>query len=249
MILKYFGEPMDCCGKNELVVGFFDEFARVTQHQRSQIRSRVYRKLSKFAEASDIEYMTSSCIADIERILQQQMYAKSGHFNLVEGARKLAEFEKDKSYVERYVFEATKSFCRKKQNYWTHGRNQGDPEKGEKHKAKKAGAASRAFSPNSDQPLDEWLDSLATSNLSLDSLHPETLVDLDAFFKHTVGLNQDKIDCFWLRFAGFSFVEMSELDDSMTESPDKYRKRYKRMLSQLNSHSSEFRAIILQDFL
>ncbi|MFA0521783.1 hypothetical protein AB4501_33010, partial [Vibrio sp. 10N.222.55.E8] len=62
------------------------------------------------------------------------------------------------------------------------------------------------------------------------------------------GLNQDKIDCFWLRLTGFTFVEMSELDESITESPDKYRKRYKRMLSQLNAHSSEFRTILLQDF-
>ncbi|HHF3409287.1 TPA: hypothetical protein ACPKAL_003560 [Vibrio alginolyticus] len=234
--------------KSDLVVEFFEEFNRVTLTKRNQICGRVYRKLSKFEEASDIDYITSSCIADIERILQQQLLSPSGHFNLVEGARKLSEFEKDKSYVEKYVLEATKSFCRKKQNYWTHGRRKGDLNRGETHKAKQAGAAARIFEPNSDQTLDQWLDSLMTSSLSLDSLQPETLADLDAFFKHTVGLNQDKIDCFWLRFAGFSFVEMSELDESITESPDKYRKRYKRTLAQLNSHSSEFRTILLQDF-
>lgn len=234
---------MDDDRKSDLIVQFFEEFNRVTLDERNQIRARVSRKLSNFAEASDIDYMTSSCIADIERILQQQLFSSSGHFNHVERTRKLVEFEKDKSYVERYVLEATKSFCRKKQNYWTHGRS-----KGENHKAKKAGAAARVFEPNSEQPIDEWLGSLATSNLNLDSLQPETLDNLDAFFRYTVGLNQEKIDCFWLRLAGFTFVEMSKRDESISGSPDKYRKMYKRMLTQLNSYSGEFRAILLQDF-
>lgn len=59
--------------KSDLVVEFFEEFNRVTLTKRNQICGRVYRKLSKFEEASDIDYITSSCIADIERILQQQL--------------------------------------------------------------------------------------------------------------------------------------------------------------------------------
>jgi len=88
---------------------------------------------------------------------------------------------------------------------------------------------------------------MVTSNLSSDSLQSETLEDLNELFAN-IGLNEKKIRCFWDRFDGMTFVEMAEADKNKTASPDQYRKRFKRLIAQLERHSEQFRAILMQNF-
>jgi len=230
---------------DDLQISFLEEFYRVTLAFRHDIKSIVYKKLRAFSEASDINYMTDGCIADIERILIAQLVSEPDElFNFKEQQRKLALFCKDKTYVRRYVLEATKSFCRKKQDYWTHGRAKADARKNETHKAKKTGRAARVHWAGDAKDINSWMDNLISSKLSTTMLRPEVIEALNSFLIK-MGLNKTKIKCFWDRFDGMTFVEMARQDPVKSASADKYRKRFKRIIIQLDSHSSEFKEILL----
>jgi hypothetical protein len=82
---------------------------------QKKIKKVVYKKLGRFPEAGNIDDIVENCISDIESILIKQLNAKPDElFNYKERKRKLALFKKDKSYLEKYILEAAKSFCRKK---------------------------------------------------------------------------------------------------------------------------------------
>jgi hypothetical protein len=228
---------------NELLA----EFYLVSRHDRNLIKRMVSQRIGWYPEAADMDYMTYSCLADIERILTGQLNALPNEVSKVkERQRKLVEFEKDKNYVRKYVLEATKSFCRKKRYYWDHGKNKPDLEKGEKHKERKAGRAARTHFSGDENQVDDWLSSIAASDLDMQSFHHDTIQELDDFLKES-GLNDKKIRCFWNRLEGMTFVEMAE-QGATAASPDKYRKRYKRLLAQLESRSETFKEILMQDF-
>ena len=228
---------------NELLA----EFYLVTKQNRNLIRHIVSRRIGRYPEAADLNYMTYGCIADIERILTGQLNALPNEVSKVkERQRKLVEFKKDKSYVKKYVLEATKSFCRKKGHYWGHGKNKPDLEKGEKYKERKAGRAARTHFSGDENQVDEWLSSIAASDLNMQSFHHDTIQKLDDFLKGS-GLNDKKIRCFWDRLEGMTFVEMAEQDSALVTA-DKYRKRYKRLLTQLESKSGRLKGILMQAF-
>ncbi|GIC75627.1 hypothetical protein [Moritella sp. F3] len=227
---------------------FLREFHYITRTDRVLIKVMIKSRLQYFPEAADLEYMTFGCIADIERILSEQIQADpSGHFNSKERLRKLTEFKKDKAFVKKYTLEAVKSFCRKKRYYWGHGKNKPDIEKGDRHTERKPGRAARVHGTGDSNEVDTWIASMVTSNLSSDSLQSETLEDLNELFTN-IGLNEKKIRCFWDRFDGMTFVEMAAADTNKTASPDQYRKRFKRLIAQLERHSEQFRAILMQNF-
>ncbi|PHR52371.1 MAG: hypothetical protein COA47_17890 [Robiginitomaculum sp.] len=129
---------------------------------------------------------------------------------------------------------------------WGHGKNKPDLEKGEKHKERKAGRAARIHFSGDANQVDVWLSSIAASGLNMQSFHHDTIQDLDDFLKES-GLNDKKIRCFWDKLEGMTFVEMAE-QDSISATPDKYRKRYKRLLTQLESKSGKLKDILMQNF-
>lgn len=238
---------MDNDEKQELSGALLAEFYVVTRRDRNLIRHMVGQRIGRYPEAADLDYMTYGCIADIERILTGQLNAQSNEVSKVkERQRKLFEFKKDKNYVKKYVLEATKSFCRKKRYYWGHGKNKPKLEKGEKHKERKAGKAARTHYSGDANQVDAWLSSIAASGLNMQSFHHDTIQELDYFLKES-GLNDKKIRCFWDKLEGMTFVEMSE-QDSLSSSPDKYRKRYKRLITQLESKSGKLKDILMRDF-
>jgi len=227
---------------------FLDEFYRVTIVDEPLIRHIVKGKLGACTEAADIKDATAKCIADIERIIISQLNAPSDQKSKVkERKRKLTEFKRDGGYVKKYILEATKSYCRKKQHYWGHGKNKADINKNEKHKEKKAGKASRLHGIGDSDQVDKWISSIITSDLNMNSLQVETIERLNALFKR-IRLNENKMNCFWDRFDGKSFPEMAEQDKDKSATSDKYRKRYKRLLDQLESHSNEFRDILMGNY-
>lgn len=214
---------------------FWNEFFTVIRKSRGIIYKLVVSKLGGFPEASDPAYITDTCIADIERILREQMQARAeDNFFYKEQQRKLKTFKEDKSYVERYVLEATKSFCRKKQYYWTHGRAKADEKKGEKHRELKAGKAARVHWKGSNEDIGEWLDSLMSSEISKEELDENFIERFNQLFIK-IDLSESKIECFWNRFNGMTFVEMAALDTNPNCTPDKYRKRYKRLMLQIKN--------------
>lgn len=224
---------------------FLDEFYRVTIVDEPLIRHIVKGKLGACTEAADIKDATYKCIKDIEGIVISQLNAPSDQKSKVkERKRKLTEFKRDPSYVKKYVLEATKSYCRKKQHYWGHGKNKADINKNETHKEKKAGKASRLHGVGDSDQVAKWISSLMTSDLTMGSLQPETIEKINDLL-NKVGLNENKRCCFWDRFDGKSFPEMAEQDKDKSATPDKYRKRYKRLIAQLESNSSELRDILM----
>lgn len=80
-----------------------------------------------------------------------------------------------------------------------------------------------------------------------DEIRPEVIEALNSFLIK-MGLNKTKIKCFWDRFDSMTFVEMARQDPIKSASADKYRKRFKRIIIQLDSHSSEFKEILLGNF-
>ncbi len=238
---------MDKGGVRSLCDELLAEFYLVTKQDRNLIRHIVSRRIGRYPEAADLNYMTYGCIADIERILTGQLNALPNEVSKVkERQRKLVKFRKDNNYVKKYVLEATKSFCRKKRHYWGHGKNKPDLEKGEKHIERKAGKAARIHFSGDANQVDEWLSSIAASDLDMQSFHHDTVQKLDDFLKES-GLNDKKIRCFWDKLEGMTFVEMAE-QDSISATPDKYRKRYKRLLTQLESKSGKLKDILMSDF-
>lgn len=239
---------MDNINTQKLSKLFMNEFHRVTQAELPLIKSMIKSRLSNFSEAADLENITFSCIGDIELILSKQLQDQPlGHFNLKEKHRKLIAFSDDKTYVKKYVLEATKSFCRKKRHYWGHGQNNPDIEKGETHKEKKAGRAARVHGTGDSNQVDNWITSIATSGLKMNSLQSETVEALNELFI-SIGLSEKKIRCFWYRFDGMTFVDMAKQHKDKAVTPDKYRKRFKRLITQLESQSDKFRNILMQDF-
>lgn len=224
---------------------FLDEFYRVTIVDELLIRHIVKGKLGACTEAADIKDATAKCIADIERIITSQLNAPSDQKSKVkERKRKLTEFKRDSGYVKKYILEATKSYCRKKQHYWGHGKNKADINKNETHQEKKAGKASRLHGVGDSDQVDRWISSLMTSDLTMGSLKVDTIERLNKLFKKA-RLNENKIKCFWDRFDGKTFPEMAEQDKDKPATSDKYRKRYKRLVAQLESYSSELRDILM----
>ncbi|EGQ9519951.1 hypothetical protein F3W80_11820 [Vibrio parahaemolyticus] len=80
---------------------------------------------------------------------------------------------------------------------------------------------------------------MTLSDITADSLHETTVERLNQFF-FKIGLNSIKIKCFWDRFNGMTFVEMAEQDEDVKASPDKYRKRFKRISKQIRANSEDF---------
>ncbi len=66
----------------------------------------------------------------------------------------------------------------------------------------------------------------------MDDLQPDTIEGLNEFLKQ-IGLNSNKIDCFWDRFDGMAFVDMANKDPSANASEDKFRKQFKRLINQI----------------
>ena len=226
---------------------FMEEFYKQTINLKSNVKLTIFKKLGQFPEATDIEYIWGTCISDIERILLDQLNAAPEElFNNKERERKLALFKKDPLYIKKYLLEATKSFCRKKQHYWTHGRNKANRTKGEKHKERKVGKAARIhYSKGQDgNDIEQWMDNLIASDFTTNTLQTETIMNLNIFFER-IGLDDKKIDCFWDRFSGLTFVEMAEQDPIQNVTADKYRKRFKRILLKLSSHSVQLKEILL----
>ena len=231
-----------------LVAAFWKEFYRVTEDDWRLIRLIVKSRLGGFEEAADSSNIVSGCIADIESILAFQFNAKPGEKrNNKERARKLSEFVKTPDYVSKYVFEATRSFCRKKRYYWTHGKNKAKEELGENHKEIKAGRAAREHGQGDSNQVHKWISSLSTAGFGPSSMKPDTIEEIDIFLRN-IGLNDNKIRCFWDRFEGFSFVEMAERDPNKNATPDKYRKRYGRLMKRLESKHGKFRELMMADF-
>lgn len=224
---------------------FMAEFYRVTQAEHGLITRLIRVRLQNFPEAADINYITFTCIADIESILTQQITTTpKGKFNTKERLRKLTEFQKDHHFVKRYTLEAVKSFCRKKQHRWTHGKNKAVTEKGETHVERKQGIAARIHGTGSKHEVDSWITSIVSSPLTSSSLEAGSLEALDALFKR-IGVNEEKASCFWDRFNGMTFVEMAKNSPNKEATPDQYRKRFKRLIANLEKHSSEFRDIFI----
>lgn len=222
---------------------FLDEYFIQIRVLEKRIKKTIAKKVRQFTEAADIDTICANCIDAIEKKLIAQFDAKpEEHFNNKEKNKKLALFKEDKAYVQKYILEATKTFCRKKQNFWGHGRTEGDASKGETHKAKKAGKAARLhFSGNPDE-IDEWLDSLVACNVSKEKFQADDIKSATALFEK-IGMNNKKIKCFWDRFAGITFVEMARQDPDPLATPDKYRKRLNRLIFQLAPHLEELEVI------
>ena len=232
----------------KLQKAFLFEFYNVIQEERNAIKNIIIKKIGSFPEALDIEYIISNCISDIEGILVAQITENpKGHFNKKEKQRKLTLYSENKSYVKKYVLEAAKYFCRKKQNYWTHGRNKAKTEIAEKHKEKKVGRAARVHWTGAPDEMDNWLNNIITSELTKDSLQIETIEHLNLLFEK-IGFKEEKVACFWDRFDGMTFVEMANIDPSPSAKADKYRKRFNRVITQLNTHSDEFKRILMGDY-
>jgi hypothetical protein len=117
-------------------------------------------------------------------------------------------------------------------------------QKVENHKVRKAGRAARVHYSGDANQINSWIDSIVSSHLSTDMLQPETIENLNHFFKE-IGMNDKKIKCLWDRFSGVTFVEMAQEDLAQSATPDKYRKRFKRILSQLEPYSNIFKEILL----
>tara|TARA_R110001583_G_C5667601_1_gene410382 strand:+ start:8806 stop:9528 length:723 start_codon:yes stop_codon:yes gene_type:complete len=227
---------------------FLDEFYRVTIVDEPLIRHIVKGKLGACKEAADIKDATYKCIKDIERIVTSQLNATSDQKSKVkERRKKLTKFKRDRGYVKKYVLEATKSYCRKKQHYWGHGKNKADTDKAETHKERKAGKAARIHGEGDANQVDNWISSIVTSDLNMGSLQVDTIERLNKLFKKA-RLNEDKIKCFWDRFDGKTFPEMAEQDKDKSATSDKYRKRYKRLMIQLEEYSTEFRDILMGSY-
>lgn len=238
---------MNAVTRSTLRWKFLEAFYLVIENEKDIIRHIVRKKLGSFPEAADLDNATNNCIADIERIITEQLNAPTKAISKrKERIRKLKAYREDNGYVKKYVLEATKSYCRKKQHYWGHAKNKPDIEKGETHKARKAGRAARVHGEGSANEVDDWITSIVTSELNMNSLQSDTIEKLDTLFKK-IGLNNQKISCFWNRFNGMSFVEMAELDQKPNVSPDKYRKRFKRLITQLQAHSDEIRDILIDN--
>jgi hypothetical protein len=150
-------------------------------------------------------------------------------------------------YVSIYIFEATRSFCRKKRYYWTHGKNKAKKELGENHKEIKAGRAAREHGKGDTNQVHKWIESLSTAGFGPSSMSPDTIEEIDVFLRK-IGLNDNKTRCFWDRFEGFSFVEMAERDSNKNATPDKYRKRYRRLMDRLDSKHGKFKELMMSDF-
>lgn len=222
---------------------FLIEFYSVIVKEKGLIKYIVKRKLGKFPEAADTENAVSGCIADIESIVTKQLNASIDEISKrKECTRKLREFKRNSDYVKKYVLEATKSYCRKKQHYWGHGKNKADITKGETHKTKKAGLAARVHGTGDTNEVDLWITSIATSELNIDFIESDTIEKLNGFFQ-SIGLNNEKIRCFWDRVDGMTFVEMASEVKNPNASPDKYRKRYKRLMKNLEPHLKELMII------
>jgi hypothetical protein len=233
---------------DDIKVAFWNEFYRVTEKHRGLIYMIVKSRLSQFPEAADLKNMTNGCIADIERILASQFKAKPGEKrNNKEQVRKLSKFIDDPDYVGKYVFEATRSFCRKKRHYWTHGKNKAKKELGENHKAIKQGRAARDHGHGDTDQVDKWLSQLMSTGFSTSSMSPEAIEDVDSFLRDT-GFNEIKIRCFWDRFEGYTFVEMAERSSDDKVTPDMFRKRYKRFMKALGPKLELFKEKVMSDF-
>lgn len=237
-------EKEDCV----LIEAFMKRFYEVTRVKENKIRSIISRRLGAFEEAvNNLDHITSNCISDIERILVEQLHSDSTqHFNSSEKRRKLALYAKDKDYVERYVLEAVKSFCRKKQHYWTHGRAKANARKGEKHKEIKMGRAARVYWKEDGQDLNDWLSQISASDTNIRHLSDSSLEALmDLFIRKR--FSDDKIMCFLSRLFGMTFVEIAKQDQDSNATPDKYRKQFKRMVAQLERNKEELRDILLDN--
>ena len=231
-----------------LIAAFWKEFYRVTEDDHRLIRLMIKSRLGGFEEAADVSNIVSGCIADIEGIIASQFNAKPGERrNNKERARKLAEFSENPDYVSIYVFEATRSFCRKKRYYWTHGKNKAKEEIGENHKEIKAGRAAREHGKGDTNQVHKWIESLATAGFGASSMKPDTIEEIEVFLRKT-GLNDNKIRVFWDRFEGLTFVEMAERDSNKNATPDKYRKRYRRLMERLESKYEKFKELMMADF-
>jgi len=231
--------------KEEFRTLFLEEFYLRIPLLENKMKTVIFKKIGQFNEAVDINNTVVNCISDIESILLKQLNAQPNEvFNFKERKRKLTLFKNNRAYLDRYILEATKSFCRKKQDYWTHGRNKADLSKGETHNAKKIGRAARVhFSGNMDE-VDNWIENIASTELFSELLDPETIENLNLLFKE-IGLNDKKTKCLWDRFNGLTFVEMAEKDPSESATPDKYRKRFKRVLVDLEPYSDIFKEMLL----
>lgn len=224
----------------ELCTEFLGEFYFITEIERAKILDTINKRLGAFPEATDINAITDNCIADIERLITDQFCSdESQWFNNNEKQRKLTLFQRDSGYVRQYVFEAIKSFCRKMQHNWT-----------------KARAISVSVETDNapkteqvivdDESLNTWLAQIASSNLRVTDLAEATINALHTLFRRK-RFNDKKIRCFFDRLDGMSFVEMSENDPDINATPDKHRKRYKRMLMQLKRNEEELRNILLSE--
>ena len=225
---------------------FLDRFHTITKIKKPKIHSIISKRLGAFEEAANnINLITENCIADIERILIEQLHSDdSEHFNFSEKKRKLALFAQDHNYVERYTLEAVKSFCRKKQHYWTHGRAKADTLKGEKHKELKAGRAARVHWKDGEQDLNDWLSQISSSEISIADLSDSTNMALEDLLRRK-RFKYEQIQCFFDRLDGRSFVEMAAKDADTNVTPDKYRKRFNRMVARLERNKEELRDILL----
>ena len=225
---------------------FLNRFHTITQIKKSKINSIISKRLGAFEEAANnINLITENCIADIERILIEQLHSDdSEHFNFSEKKRKLALFAQDQNYVERYTFEAVKSFCRKKQHYWTHGRAKADTLKGEKHKELKAGRAARVHWEEGEQDLNDWLSQVSSLRIAkgLSDSSIDQLIELFIIKR----FSYEQMWCFFNRLSGMTFADMAKkdpFDDGAT--PDRYRKQFKRMVARLERNKEEIRDILL----
>ena len=71
-------------------------------------------------------------------------------------------------------------------------------------------SAARVHWNGSPEEIDNWLNSIVTSELTKDSLQIETIEHLDLLFEK-IGFKEEKVACFWDRFDGMTFVEMASI--------------------------------------
>ena len=204
------------------------------------INYKVSARLSSLPEYVNAAETALKCAEDIEIVVYKHFYGSKlnaeGQVNKNTKRfreHKLAEFEKDESYIKRYIFTAVDTYCTKKQRKCNPGRLAGIKAREEKHNAKKIGKASRI-----DFGHEKLSSLIVEEEISLAFLSSES-IEKTITYLEKIHLNEKQIQCFFDGIEGMTYKQMDEEHKESTAKNEKdrqdlHRKRFNQLKKKIN---------------